>query len=106
MSKKQQKNSSQRKISTVDPTSVQLVKIKIFASVQNIKVKKSLFLFLNKPDINERFVDACENGDINTVNNIIQNIKDFNIEVTDNLGRTALRLAVENEQLEVNCFNI
>ena len=29
-------------------------------------------------------------------------MKDFNIEVTDNLGRTALRLAVENEQLEVN----
>ena len=28
-------------------------------------------------------------------------IKDFNIEVTDNLGRTALRLAVENEHLEV-----
>ena len=27
--------------------------------------------------------------------------KDFNIEVTDNLGRTALRLAVENEHLEV-----
>jgi hypothetical protein len=47
-------------------------------------------------------VDACENGDLHTVNNILKNVKDFNIEVTDNLGRTALRLAVENEQLEVN----
>lgn len=46
-------------------------------------------------------MDACENGDLNTVNSIIQNIKDFNIEITDNLGRTALRLAVENEHLEV-----
>ncbi len=46
-------------------------------------------------------MDACENGDINTVSNIIKNVKDFNIEITDNLGRTALRLAVENEQLEV-----
>jgi len=62
-----------------------------------------------KPDINETFVDACENGDLHTVNNILQNVKDFNIEVTDNLGRTALRLAVENEQLEVDeifCFSI
>ena len=52
-------------------------------------------------------MDACENGDLHTVNNILQNVKDFNIEVTDNLGRTALRLAVENEQLEVaktGCF--
>lgn len=32
---------------------------------------------------------------------ILLAIKDFNIEVTDNLGRTALRLAVENEHLEV-----
>ena len=58
-----------------------------------------------KPDINEIFVDACENGDINTVNNIIKNVKDFNIEITDNLGRTALRLAVENEQLEVYIYS-
>ena len=31
---------------------------------------------------------------------------DFNIDITDNLGRSALRLAVENEHLEVNfkCF--
>ena len=32
---------------------------------------------------------------------ILDAIKDFNIDVTDNLGRSALRLAVENEHLEV-----
>ncbi len=47
-------------------------------------------------------MDACENGDYPTVIKILDAIKDFNIDVTDNLGRTALRLAVENEHLEVN----
>ena len=32
---------------------------------------------------------------------LIESIKDFNVDVTDNLGRTALRLAVVNEHLEV-----
>ena len=54
------------------------------------------------PDVNEKFVDACENGDYQMVTKILEVIKDFNINVTDNLGRTALRLAVENEHLEVN----
>jgi hypothetical protein len=54
-----------------------------------------------QPDINERFINACETGDLNFVSNVLRNIKDFNIEITDNLGRTALRLAVENEHLEV-----
>ena len=35
------------------------------------------------------------------VNKILNEIKDFNIEVTDNLGKTALRLAIENEHLDV-----
>ena len=52
-------------------------------------------------NINEKFVEACENGDYVTVIRILDTIKDFNIDVTDNLGRTALRLAVENEHLEV-----
>ncbi|CAF0718901.1 unnamed protein product [Brachionus calyciflorus] len=52
-------------------------------------------------DINERFINACENGDYPTVKRILLTIKDFNIEIADNLGRTALRLAVENEHLEV-----
>ena len=46
-------------------------------------------------------MDACENGDINLVNKILNVVKDFNIEVTDNLGKTALRLAIENEHLDV-----
>jgi hypothetical protein len=41
------------------------------------------------------------NGDYQTVNRIFNNVKDFNIDVTDNLGRSALRLAVENEHFEV-----
>ena len=44
---------------------------------------------------------ACENGDYPTVTRILEGIGTFNINVTDNLGRTALRLAVENEHLEV-----
>lgn len=95
LSKKQMKNPFARK-SLNDPSSVQLVSL-IFL----VKCKQLIILDIFKPDINERFVDACENGDLNTVNNIIQHIKDFNIEITDNLGRTALRLAVENEHLEV-----
>jgi hypothetical protein len=63
------------------------------------------FAFL-KYDINERFVDSCENGDYPTVQKILDSIKDFNIDVTDNLGRTALRLAVENEHLEVKSHNL
>ena len=52
-------------------------------------------------DINERFLKACASGDYQTVNVILTSIKDFNIDVTDSLGRTALRLAVVNENLEV-----
>ena len=67
-------------------------------------ILKGKFLLTYKYDINERFLEACENTDLSTVNSILQNIKDFNVEVTDNLGRTALRLAVENENLEVLLF--
>ena len=58
-----------------------------------------------KTDINELFIEACENGDYTTVSRILETIKDFNIEVTDNLGRSALRLAIENEHLEVELAN-
>jgi transient receptor potential cation channel subfamily C protein 4 len=51
--------------------------------------------------VNERFVEACANGDYQTVLFILDSIKDFNIDVSDNLGRTALRLAVASEHLEV-----
>ena len=52
-------------------------------------------------DVNEIFIEACTNGDYQTVNMILTLIKDFNIDITDNLGRTALRLAVANEHIEV-----
>ena len=46
-------------------------------------------------------MDSCECGDLTTVKCILQNVKDFNIEITDNLGNTPLKLAVENEHIEV-----
>ncbi len=51
-------------------------------------------------DINQKFLDACSVGDQRSLKKILDEIKDFNIEVTDNLGRTALRLAVTNENIE------
>jgi ankyrin repeat protein len=51
--------------------------------------------------VNQRFVEACATGDYQTVLFILDTIKDFNIDVCDNLGRTALRLAVASEHLEV-----
>ncbi len=51
--------------------------------------------------MNEIFIDACVNGDLNIVTKILGSIKDFNVEITDNMGKTALRLAIENEHLEV-----
>ena len=55
-------------------------------------------------DVNEIFIDACMNGDYKTVSAILNQIKDFNINVIDNLGRSALRLAVANEHTEVMLF--
>lgn len=52
-------------------------------------------------DVNELFIEACMTGDYQSVSLILSTIKDFNIDVTDNLGRTALRLAVANEHIEV-----
>ena len=54
-----------------------------------------------KIDINEVFVKACANGENDKVLRILDAIKDFNIDVADNLGRTALRLAIANEHLDV-----
>lgn len=56
---------------------------------------------LQEININDQFVHACENGDYNTVNRILEENPKFNIDVTDQLGRTAMRLAIENEHLEV-----
>ena len=56
---------------------------------------------MSQIDLNSTFVDACSNGDYQTVLTILTSLKEFNIDVTDNLGRTALRLAVANEHVEV-----
>jgi hypothetical protein len=61
-----------------------------------------LIFNLKKGDINQIFIGACSIGDFQTVNAIVTSIKNFNIDVTDNLGRSALRLAISNEKLEVN----
>ena len=55
-------------------------------------------------DINVLFIMACENGDYITIMNLLNSIKDFNIDITNDLGKSALRLAIENEHLEVNFF--
>ena len=52
--------------------------------------------------VHEQFVHACENGDYNTVHRILGENPKFNIDVTDQLGRTAIRLAIENEHLEAS----
>jgi ankyrin repeat protein len=55
-------------------------------------------------DINEQFVHACGNGDYNTVHRILEENSKFNIDVTNQLGRTAMQLAIENEHLEVRFY--
>lgn len=52
-------------------------------------------------DINDQFVRACENGDYNTVRRILEENAKFSIDVTNQLGRTAMQLAIEKEHLEV-----
>ena len=52
-------------------------------------------------DIKDQFVRACENGDYNTVRRILEENAKFSIDVTNQLGRTAMQLAIEKEHLEV-----
>ena len=52
--------------------------------------------------INDQFVRACENGDYSTVRRILEDNNKFNMDVTNQLGRTAIQLAIENEHLEVS----
>ncbi|CAF0993566.1 unnamed protein product [Brachionus calyciflorus] len=55
----------------------------------------------NSVDLNDVFREACKNGDSETVKEILESIKNFNIEITDNFGRSALKLAIQNDNLEV-----
>lgn len=54
----------------------------------------------------EEFLRAVEVGDIPTVRKLLSRESDLDVNCTDILGRTPLRLAVENEHLDVsnNCF--
>ncbi|CAF0714386.1 unnamed protein product [Brachionus calyciflorus] len=52
-------------------------------------------------DINEKFLEACCSGDDQLISLILCSIKDFDIDITDNLGRTALRLAILNNNIEI-----
>ena len=80
----------------------------VFVVQQNSSVIKNVYSSpkstecIVKENVNFIFFRSCENGDYRTVIKILKVIPDFNVNVTDNLGRTALRLAVENEHLEVN----
>ena len=60
-------------------------------------------------DLEEDFIYAAEFGDIPTVQKILEDNPHFNVDFSDILGRTPLRLAVGNEHLEVyflhTCFS-
>lgn len=53
-------------------------------------------------DLEEEFLHAAEFGDIPSVKRILDQTPEMNVDCIDALGRTALRLAVKNEHLEVN----
>ncbi|XP_048773231.1 short transient receptor potential channel 7-like isoform X2 [Ostrea edulis] len=52
-------------------------------------------------DVEEEFLHAAEFGDIPSVKRILDQTPEMNVDCIDALGRTALRLAVKNEHLEV-----
>jgi len=53
-------------------------------------------------DVEEEFLHAAEFGDIPTVRKLLIENTELNVDCIDALGRTALRLAVKNEHLEVS----
>lgn len=52
-------------------------------------------------DQEEEFLHAAEFGDIPTVKRLLNDNPNLNVDCIDALGRTALRLAVKNEHLEI-----
>ena len=82
------------------------IQLLLIPSCRFCLIKSVSATLLFKLDVNGIFVEACANGDYQTVNTILESIKDFNIDVTDNLGRTALRLAVASEHMEVFFLSI
>ena len=57
-------------------------------------------------DVEEEFLHAAEFGDIPTVRRLLQENTELNVDCIDALGRTALRLAVKNEHLEVRFLTL
>lgn len=55
-------------------------------------------------DVEEEFLHAAEFGDIPTVRRLLAENTELNVDCIDALGRTALRLAVKNEHLEVGFY--
>jgi hypothetical protein len=50
----------------------------------------------------EQFLHACKNGDYRTVHHMLAQHLIPNIDFTNQLGRTPMQLAIENEHLEVD----
>ncbi|KAK3611420.1 hypothetical protein CHS0354_027146 [Potamilus streckersoni] len=70
---------------------------------RSFELKKSFLSHSNEQivDVEAEFLHAAEFGDIPTVKRLLSENVDLNIDCSDALGRTALRLAVKNEHLEV-----
>ena len=52
-------------------------------------------------DIEAQFLHAVDFGDVSQVKEILEGFPGLNVDCTDALGRTPLRLAVKNENKEV-----
>ncbi|KAL3859306.1 hypothetical protein ACJMK2_009531 [Sinanodonta woodiana] len=70
---------------------------------RSFELKKTFLSHSNEQivDVEDEFLHAAEFGDIPTVKRLLNDNADLNIDCSDALGRTALRLAVKNEHLEV-----
>ncbi|CAF1556535.1 unnamed protein product [Rotaria magnacalcarata] len=85
-----------------DPTKVNIRGRSELIGARNSLYKQAYNHMRNtEMNIDEKFVRACENGDYSTVHQILLENPKFSIDVTNQLGRTAMQLAIENEHLEV-----
>lgn len=64
-------------------------------------LRLSSFSSTTKQPAEEEFLHAAEFGDLPTVKRLLSDHPELNADCIDALGRTALRLAVKNEHLEV-----
>ncbi|KAH9502962.1 Short transient receptor putative channel 3 [Bulinus truncatus] len=67
------------------------------------KASQDSFCSTNKQfmDVEEEFLHAAEFGDVHNVCRLLKDHSELDTECNDALGRTALRLAVKNEHLEI-----